>query len=43
MEEMHRTHKDVPFGWVQAIDDWRKSRTRRRMRAARGVASPPTR
>ncbi len=43
MEEMHHTHKDVPFGWLVALDDWRKSRARRRLRADRGVAAPRTR
>ncbi len=33
MEEMFRNHKDVPFGWALALDDWRKSRARRRLRA----------
>lgn len=33
MEELHRTHKDSSWGWVQALSDWRRSRTRRRLRA----------
>lgn len=33
MEEMHHTHKEPAWGWVSVLNDWRLSRTRRRLRA----------
>lgn len=33
MEEMHRTHKEPAWGWASVLEDWRRSRTRRRLRA----------
>jgi hypothetical protein len=40
MEEMHRTHKDTAWGWVAALEDWRRSRTRRRLRRNPRVVTP---
>lgn len=40
MEEMHRTHKDSAWGWVAALDDWRRSRTRQRLRRSHHVVTP---
>lgn len=40
MEEMHRTHKDTAWGWVAAMDSWRHSRTRQRLRRNRGAVGP---
>lgn len=33
MEEAHHTHKEPAWGWAAVLDDWRRSRTRRRLRA----------
>lgn len=43
MEEMHRTHKEPAWGWVSVLDDWRRSRTRQRLRTPPPVARPSTR
>ena len=32
MEEAHRVHKEAAWGWVNALDDWRRSRTRARLK-----------
>ena len=32
MEEAHRTHKEAAWGWVNVLNDWRRSRTRARIR-----------
>ncbi|GAA0645013.1 hypothetical protein GGR12_002962 [Brevundimonas lenta] len=40
MEEMHRTHKELTWGWAALLDDWRKSRTRQRVRRTRTVVTP---
>jgi hypothetical protein len=37
MEEMHHTHKEHAWGWASVLDDWRRSRTRRRLRAQAGL------
>lgn len=37
MEEMHRTHKEYEWGWASVLDEWRRSRTRRRLRAHAGL------
>lgn len=42
MEEMHRTHKEIAWGWVAVLNDWRNSRTRRRIQSARAAATPWT-
>ena len=31
MEEAHRTHKEAAWGWVNVLNDWRRSRTRARI------------
>lgn len=36
MEEMHHTHKEPAWGWASVLEDWRRSRTRRRLRAQGG-------
>lgn len=33
MEEAHHTHKEPAWGWAAVLQDWRRSRTRQRMRA----------
>lgn len=33
MEEVHHTHKEPAWGWASVLEDWRRSRTRRRLRA----------
>ncbi len=40
MEEMYRTHKEAAWGWASVLDDWRRSRTRRRLRGP-AVAHKP--
>jgi hypothetical protein len=39
MEELHHTHKEVPSGWVLVLADWRRSLTRRRLRAEQNSAT----
>jgi len=41
MEEMHRSHKEPAWGWIGALADWRRSRTRRVISAER--RAPPLR
>lgn len=36
MEEMHHTHKEPAWGWISVLEDWRRSRARRRLRALIG-------
>lgn len=33
MEGPHHSHKDDSWGWMETLRDWRRSRTRRRLRA----------
>jgi hypothetical protein len=40
MEEMHRTHKEAAWGWVSALNDWRRSRTRQRLRTPSRIVTP---
>jgi hypothetical protein len=47
MEEVHRTHKDVPFGWVKWLRDFMEAQAQARHERAlllwgeeRGPASP---
>lgn len=40
MEEMHHTHKETAWGWMAVLQDWRRSRTRERLRRDRRVATP---
>lgn len=39
MEEMHRSHKEPAWGWMGALAEWRRSRTRRRVRQGARPAS----
>ncbi|MFJ6023131.1 hypothetical protein ACIQC9_00865 [Brevundimonas sp. NPDC092305] len=32
MEEVHHQHKETAWGWVAALDQWRRTRARRRLR-----------
>lgn len=34
MEELHHTHKETAWGWVSVLNDWRRSRTRQRLRTS---------
>jgi len=34
VEEIHHTHKEPAWGWVSVLKDWRRSRTRARIRKA---------
>jgi hypothetical protein len=43
MEEMHRTHKEPAWGWVSILNDWRRSRTRRRLRTPPAIVAPVSR
>ena len=43
MEEMHRTHKEPVWGWMAVVNDWRRSRTRRRIRTPRSSVAPTVR
>jgi len=43
MEELHRTHKEPAWGWMSVLEDWRRSRTRRRLRAVTGQVTPAAR
>jgi len=43
MEEMHHTHKEPAWGWVSVLNDWRRSRTRQRLRTRARVIIPGTR
>ncbi|WP_291832223.1 hypothetical protein [Brevundimonas sp.] len=33
---MHHTHKEPAWGWVAVLEEWRRSRTRRIVRAQAG-------
>lgn len=43
MEEMHHTHKEPAWGWISVLNDWRRSRTRRRIRECAPGAVPASR
>lgn len=43
MEERHCTHKEPAWGWMSVFEDWRRSRTRRRLRAVTGQVTPAAR
>ncbi len=32
MEEIHHVHKEAAWGWAMVLRDWRRSRTRARIR-----------
>jgi hypothetical protein len=38
MEELHRLHKDVPFGWVALLQELFAERARKAAGRQRGVA-----
>lgn len=38
MEEMHRMHKEPAWSWAAVLDDWRRSRTRARLRKPQPTA-----
>lgn len=40
MEEAHHTHKEPAWGWASTLNDWRRSRTRRRLRTPPRIATP---
>ena len=40
MEEAHRTHKEPAWGWVGVLEDWRRSRTRARLRQPKTEHDP---
>jgi hypothetical protein len=40
MEEMHRTHKELAWGWVSVLHDWYRSRTRQRLRTPSRIVTP---
>jgi uncharacterized Fe-S cluster-containing radical SAM superfamily protein len=43
MEELHRLHKDVPFGWVALLQELFTERARRNAAKASGERAPVTR
>jgi hypothetical protein len=43
MEELHRIHKETAWGWVAVLTDWRRSRTRPRIRSSRARVIPTVR
>ena len=43
MEEAHHTHKETTWGWVEVLKDWRRSRTRQRLRTSARILTPSTR
>ena len=43
MEEAHRVHKEAAWGWVNALADWRRSRTRDRLRKSQRVVTTASR
>lgn len=40
MEEVHHTHKEPAWGWLSVLQDWRRSRTRRRLRTPDRIVTP---
>lgn len=40
MEEANRTHTEPAWGWGAVLADWRRSRTRQRLRAPLRVETP---
>lgn len=43
MEEAHRIHKEVAWGWVNVLNDWRRSRTRARIRKPQRILAASSR
>lgn len=40
MEEVHHTHKEPAWGWLTVLQDWRRSRTRYRLRHPDRIVTP---
>ena len=40
MEEAHHTHKEAAWGWASVLNDWRRSRTRQRLRTPSRIVTP---
>lgn len=40
MEEVHRIHKELAWGWAGLLNDWRRSRTRARIRKPQRIVTP---
>lgn len=40
MEEMHHTHKEPAWGWASMLKDWRRIRTRQRLRTPPRIVTP---
>ena len=43
MEEIHHTHKEPTWGWATLLNDWRRSRSRARIRKTMRVVTPASR
>jgi hypothetical protein len=43
MEEIHHTHKEPAWGWASVLNDWRRSRTRARIRKPQRIVTPASR
>lgn len=43
MEEAHHTHKEASWGWAEVLKDWRRSRTRQRLRTPSRIVTPSIR
>lgn len=43
MEEIHHTHKEPAWGWASVLSDWRRSRTRDRIRKLNRIVAPARR
>lgn len=39
MEEIHHVHKEAAWGWATVLRDWRRSRTRARIRRPQRAAT----
>lgn len=43
MEEIHYTHKEATWGWTSVLNDWRRSRSRARLRKPQRTATSSSR
>ncbi len=43
MEEIHHTHKEPAWGWASVLGDWRRSRSRARLRKPQRTTAPSVR
>lgn len=43
MEEARKIHKETPWLWAEVLKDWRRSRTRRRLRTPAWTVTPQSR